>query len=151
MKEVKINLQKNLPNGTLVWIYGSNKKVYHSSKRFDTADFSEHDSNFLGDIKEVFPKENRQRASVVRLLGKSERIYGICLNEEGISKADSVKVQFYPTWEKMVDFAEAHFTEYDLLAAKKEEEESRKQTARSEWLERGRQFLKNNKVTPKET
>ena len=149
MNKVTLRLQRNLAHGTLMWIYANDKKVYHSSKRFDTVEFTDHDSNYLGELEKMSPKKAAQRTTLSRLLKKSDRIYGICLNEnfDQISPykdSGEVEVIFFPTWEKLISYAETDFKEPDY------EEIQRKHEAREQWLEKGRLYLQREKLRNKE-
>lgn len=155
MKEIKVNLPINLAHGTLLWIYASNNKVFHSSKRFDVVEFTEHDSNYLGEIEDVFPTNSKDRASIKALLKQSERVYGIYLDEEegqAEQKKDTSKVDvlFFTTWDKMQHFAEDYFETYDQQESKRKIEVKRRIQARNEWLERGKRFLQDSTTQSKE-
>lgn len=147
MKEVYIHLPNNLMHGTLLWIDASSHKVFHSSKRFDVVEFTEHDSNYLGEVEDVF-SENKQKLEVMlKGLKKSERIYGIYLDiedEQAIVNKETIRAntRFFSTWEKLQSFAEEYFATYDQLESERKEESKRRKQAKNEWLERGRKFLK---------
>lgn len=149
MKKVTLNLQRNLAHGTLMWIYASDKKVYHSSKRFDAVEFTEHDSNFLGELEKIRPNKVKDRTTLSRLLKGSDRIYGICLNEnfDQISPykdSGEVEVIFFPNWEQLISYAETDFKEPDY------EEIQRKYDAKQLWLEKGRLYLQKENLRKKE-
>lgn len=151
MKKIKLNIREKLTKGTLLWIYADDRKVYHSSKRFDTASFNEHDSNYLGDINKVVSTNKKQFTSLDKMLQKSNRIYGICLNEKDEkaihnNKTNGDEVIFFPTWEKMNAFAQAHFTITDKIEA----EMQRRENARLKWLQRGQAYIKKQSKTAKE-
>lgn len=156
MNKSNVNTLNELAPGTLLWIYASNKKVYHSSKRFDTVDFAEHESNYLGELKDNFPVKHPKYSTILELLKKSDRVFGICLNDhngqavqrKGTKKVD---IKFFGSWDKMQKFAEDYFEKYDLLEEKRIEEETRRKKARNQWLERGKRFLRTEKVSPNET
>lgn len=140
MKRVTLSLQRNLAHGILMWIYANDRKVYHSSKRFDAVEFTEHDSNFLGELEKVRPKQIQQRTVLSRLLKKSDRIYGICLNEnfDQISPykdSGEVEVIFFSTWEELISYTDTDFKEPDY------EEIQRKYDAKQQWMEKGRLYL----------
>lgn len=147
MREVNINLPNNLMNGTLLWIDASSNKVFHSSKRFDVVEFTEHDSNYLGELKDVFSSNKQHLDSIMKVLEGSERIFGIYLKDadeqEKVNK-DTINAEalFFSTWEKLQDFAEDYFEKYDQIESKRMEESKRRKLAKDEWLERGRRFLK---------
>jgi len=150
LKKIKLNLRKKLTRGTLLWVYADDGKVYHSSKRFDTASFNEHDSNYLGEIEKVSTNK-RQLNSLYTMLKKSDRIYGICLNKKGQAavlnnKTTGDEIIFFPTWEKMTSFGKAHFTITDKIEA----ETQRKEKARLKWLQRGQAYVNRQNKTVKE-
>ncbi len=147
MLKTNINLPNNLVHGTLLWIDASSNKVFFSSKRFDVVEFTEHDSNYLGELEDVFSANKQKRDALMKVLGRSERIFGIYLKDadeqEKVNK-DTINAEalFFSTWENLQDFAEDYFKKYDQLESKREEESQRRKQAKNEWLERGRRFLK---------
>lgn len=154
MQEVNIHLPNNLVHGTLVWIDASNYKIYYSSKRYDVAEFTEHDSNYVGEFGEIFSMEEEERDSIKKMIKGSERIFGIYLrdSEEQIEiNKDTInaEVQFFSTWEKLQEFAEDYFKKYDRIESEKKEEKHRRKQAKNAWLERGRRFIKENSNSPK--
>lgn len=144
-----MRLRRNLAHGTLIWIYASDKKVYHSSKRFDRLAFRDQDYSFLGELEKVQPKNAKQRKALSQLLKGSDRIYGICLNENfdqisPYNESGEVEVFFFPSLEKLKTFAETEFKEPDY------KEIQRKKDAKQLWLEKGRTYLQKEKQRNKE-
>lgn len=151
MKKVKIKLPINIGHGALLWIYSGSKKMYYSSHRYDITEFIEHESNYLGEFSEIFPTGDQQNA-VVELLEQEERVFGICLNIEGGQADQSVsEVCFFPTWDRMLKFANQYFETFDESESKRLEEASRRNAAKKEWLESGRRFLTSPSTTRKGT
>lgn len=152
MKEIRIGLREKFARGTLMWVYANDNKVYHSSKRFDTASFSDHNSNYLGEVEKVCANNKRQLSLINSMLKRSNRIYGICLNkkgEEAIRNNESPmgdEVLFFSTWEKMLEFANSHFKQTDKIQA----EMKRREKARLNWLKRGQKYIKKKNTTAKE-
>ncbi|MBP1968307.1 hypothetical protein J2Z83_000399 [Virgibacillus natechei] len=136
MNKVQVNIQKDLAHGTLLWIYAHNKKVYHSSKRLDNVAFNEHDSNYLGEVKKIFSNKDKQE-SLLSLLDKVDRIYGICINDQVTTNSGEkeVEVLFFQTWDEVQEYAETYFEKFD-------QQESKKEQVKQEWLERGRRYLR---------
>lgn len=154
MQEVNIDLPKNLMNGTLLWIDASSNKVFHSSKRFDVVEFTEHDSNYLGEVEDVFSSNKRKLDSIMKNLKTSDRIFGIYLKDsqehEKVNKDTiNAKALFFSTWEKLQDFSEDYFEKYDQQETERKQESKRRKQAKNEWLERGRQFLKDSSTSSK--
>ena len=147
MIKTNINLPSNLVNGTLLWIDVDSEKVFHSSKRFDAVEFTEHDSNYLGEGEEVFSASQHKLDSIIKLIDGSERIFGIYLKDnhyqsEASKSTISAEVLFFSTWEKLWDYAEDYFKKYDQIEVERKEEKKRRKQAKKEWLERGRRFLR---------
>lgn len=140
MNKIKVRLNEKLQRGTLLWINASNHKVYRSSKRFDTASFSDHDSNYVGELEEVIAWTGLQKESIYNELKVADRLYGICLHNETVipstQNALSEKVILFSTWDKMLAFAKKHFTTLDDAIARKE-------AMKKKWKEKGRQHVQN--------
>lgn len=141
LKEINVSLREKLPRGTLLWVYADDYKIYRSSKRFDTASFNEHDSNYVGDFNHLYTGENK--SLIYKMFEKTDRIYGVCLkaNEklENIKKSDmGDTVKFFPTWDDMFTFAEHHFKKADKIMARREE-------MKRQWLKRGRKYVQQQK------
>ncbi|PAV28828.1 hypothetical protein CIL05_14475 [Virgibacillus profundi] len=134
MTKVTISPRKSLADGTLMWIYANNKKVYYSSKGHEVNEFNEHDSNYLGEVGKVC--KNQQLSVVADLLKKKDRIYGICMNEDNNQNAKDVDVLFFSTWDKLLNYAETYSNETEKIVQRKKEEKQK-------WLEQGRRYLKN--------
>lgn len=142
MKKVIVSTKENLNYGSLLWIYASNNKVYHSSQRVksDTA-FSAYDSNYMGKVEGLYKDREKQPALFKRMLSKSDRIIGVCLNKRrGEDGMKDVKVLFFSNWEDVQDFAENDFPE--LV----EKERNRRKAAKQQWLERGKRFANKKKT-----
>ncbi|WP_067727738.1 hypothetical protein [Oceanobacillus damuensis] len=142
MKKVIVSTKENLSYGTLIWIYASNKKVYHSSKCIDSdASFSEYDSNYMGKVHELYRNHDKQPALFNRMLAKSNRIFGVCLNNRRSDNGlKDVKVLFFPNWEQVQEFAE---NDFPVLA---ETELNRRKEAKQKWMERGKVFSNKKKT-----
>lgn len=149
MQEININLPSNLAHGTLLWIDESSNKVFHSSKRFDVVEFTEHDSNYLGEVDDVFSSKKQKLDAIMKVLEGSERMFGIYLkdaDEQTKINKDTINAEalFFKSWEKLQDYAENYFEKYDQLESERKEESQRRKQAKNEWLERGRRFVKNS-------
>jgi len=145
--KTNINLPSNLVNGTLLWIDVDSEKVFHSSKRFDVVEFTEHDSNYLGESEEVFSASQQKLDSIIKQIDGSERIFGIYLKgnhyqTEASKSTINAEVLFFSTWEKLRDYAEEYFKKFDQIEVERKEEKERRKQAKKEWLERGRRFLR---------
>lgn len=141
-------------NGTLLWIDASSSKVFHSSKRFDVVEFTDHDSNYLGEIDDVFSENIEMRESIIKMLETSERVFGIYLkkpDEEVKQDKDMIDAEalFFSNWDKLQDFSDDYFEKYDQLEVEREEESARRKQAKNEWLERGRRFIKSSNTSSK--
>lgn len=148
-----MDLPNNLMHGTLLWIDASSNKVFHSSKRFDAVEFTEHDSNYLGEMGDILSLNKQKRDALMKELANSERIFGIYLSDDQQAKVDKDTINanalFFPTWEKLQEFAEDYFEKHDQLESDRKEESKRRKDAKNEWLERGRRFLKNSNPSSK--
>lgn len=149
MKKITLGLRRNLAHGTLIWIYANDKKVYHSRKRFDTVAFTDQDYSYLGELEKMPPKNKTQSKALSQLLKGSDRIYGICLNEQfdqisPYNESGEVEVIFFPTLDKLKTYAETEFQELD------HKEIQRRQDAKQLWLEKGRTYLQKEKQRNKE-
>ncbi|WP_249869971.1 hypothetical protein [Oceanobacillus saliphilus] len=142
MKKVIVSTKENLVYGTLIWIYASNKKVYHSSKCIDSdAAFGDYNSNYMGKVHELYRNQDKQPAIFDRMLSKSDRIFGVCLNNRRMDDGSKeVKVLFFSNWEKVQDFAE---NDFPALA---ETELNRRKEAKQKWMERGKAFSNKKKT-----
>ncbi|MFC4024298.1 hypothetical protein ACFOUV_10885 [Oceanobacillus longus] len=142
MKKVIVSTKENLVYGTLIWIYASNKKVYHSSRCIDgDAAFSEYDSHYMGKVHELYRNQEKQPALFDRMLAKSDRIFGVCLNNRRLDNgAKDVKVLFFPNWEDVQEFAE---NDFPVLA---ETRQNKKIEAKQKWMERGKAFSNKKKT-----
>ena len=142
MKKVIVSTKENLHYGALIWIYAKNKKVYHSSKAIDgNVAFSEYDSNYMGKVHELYRNQEKQPALFDRMLAKSDRIFGVCLNKRRLDNGKKdIKVLFFPNWEDVQDFAE---NEYPILV---EKELNRRKEAKQKWMERGKAFSNKKKT-----
>ncbi|WP_147629029.1 hypothetical protein [Oceanobacillus massiliensis] len=129
MKKVIVSTKENLSYGTLIWIYASNKKVYHSSKAVDgSADFSEYDSHYMGKVHELYRNLEKQPALFNRMLAKSDRIFGVCLNKRRLENGShDVKVLFFPSWENVQEFAENSFPELAEMELTRKKKQRKKQ------------------------
>ncbi|HLR79440.1 MAG TPA: hypothetical protein VK119_02510 [Bacillota bacterium] len=138
MDKRTITFQKDLKRGTILWVYADDHKVFRSSKRFDVKSFNDHDSTFIGTVEDVC--SNKENESLVYdLLESTDRIFGVCLNDEsqsrGSTKETSNKVAFFPSWKKAIDFANKHFK--PVIKEKK-----RRAEAKRKWLQKGKQYMK---------
>ncbi|HLS61044.1 MAG TPA: hypothetical protein VK044_07940 [Virgibacillus sp.] len=149
MKKIKINLPINIGHGVLLWIDSVSKKMYYSSHRYDITEFIDHESNYLGEFNDLFPTGEQQNA-VVDLLEHGERVFGICLNTEGGQVDQHVsEVCFFPSWDRMLKFANQYFEEFDASESERLEEVSRRSSAKKEWLKSGRRFISSESTTRK--
>src|SRR5690625_4113588 len=122
MKKVQVNLQGNFAYGTLFWVSASNKKVYHSSRRLDSVEFTEHESNYIGELEALTSKTNQ--TILLRKLKNTDRVYGISIdNEDGLKKSETrekATIMFFDNLEKLMEYAEPRFEAYDSMKEKKE-------------------------------
>lgn len=149
-----MNLPSNLVQGTLLWIDGSSNKVFHSSKRFDVAEFTEHDSNYLSEVEDALSSNKQKRDAIVKVLKGAERVFGIYLKDadhlvKGSKGMINAEVLFFGTWDKLQAFAGDFFEKYDQLEFERELESRRRKEMKNEWLKRGRRFLKNSNTSSK--
>lgn len=144
MKKIKVHLKEKLQRGTLLWVSASNSKVYRSSKRFDTASFSDHDSNYMGKLEKVFAWTDMQKNTIYNEFKHVDRVYGICVHKNTVTpstkNALSDKVIFFPTWDNMIAFANKRVATVD-------EEITRKEAMKKKWMEKGRKYVQNKQDT----
>lgn len=143
MEKIKVSLKEKLRRGTLLWINAESNKVYRSSKRFDTASFNDHDSNYMGQLEKVFAWTDMQKKRIYQELDHADRLYGICLQNEAVipsnKNAISDKIIFFSTWDKLITFANKHVATVDKAI-------DRKEMMKKKWMEKGKQYVQNKKT-----
>jgi hypothetical protein len=123
LDKVSVTINKELPLGTLLWIYSSNGKMFHSTKRFDTKTFNNHDSVSLEQYQVAC---NSSDSCLPEMLQKTNRIYGISF--------ENTKAYFFLTLDELYSFGTPYFTALDR----------RKEEARKNFEERTNQLKKED-------